>query len=109
MYFIADFVVTGFTGGILSKNMTFISSVIVFLIVGIPLVILIFLRIRQESNAFAIHKMKEYDTEYPEKYKPTEKDMENIQLKLQEYLDMNDERILVDTNFENTETEKKEE
>ena len=109
MYFIADFVVTGFTGGILPKNMTFISSVIVFLIVGIPLAILIFLRIRQESNTFAIHKMEEYDTECPEKYNPTEKDMENIKLKLQEYLDTNDERILVDTNFENIETEKKEE
>ena len=53
--------------------------------------------------------MEKYDTGCPEKYKPTEKDMENIQLKLQEYLDTNDERILVDTNFENTEMEKKEE
>ena len=46
MYLIADFVITGFTGGILSINITFIPSIIAFLIVSIPLAILIFLRIR---------------------------------------------------------------
>ena len=72
------------------------------LAVGIPLTVLIAIRIRSKRKSEEKNESKYADkyNDCLEKYNPTEDDLQNIGLKLQEYLDANDNGIVIDPAFE---------